>query len=71
MQADDLSKSFWLLILVTFVMISLQTLFHALGQAGTYLTKCTEDTKKNWTPWIVTLQQTISGLETVAWTIYG
>ena len=71
MSAETLQQSFWLILLVTFVMIGFMTALGALEELRLKLINSTPNIRRNWTPWVVTLQQTIQGLETIAYTVYG
>lgn len=71
MLADSLQKSFWLILLVTFIMIGFMTALGALSELRIKLLQSAPRISRNWTPWVVTLQQTIQGLETIAYTVYG
>ena len=71
MSAKSLQHSFWLILLVSFVMVGLVTFVSALKEIGGVLKKMDRVTRDNWIPWIVTLKETFEGLETIAWTVYG
>ena len=71
MTASSLQQSFWLVLLVSFVMVGLLTVMKAFDEMSRYLNKMPSEIRKNWVPWLFTLKQTTQGLETIAWTVYG
>ena len=71
MTAKSLQHSFWLILLVSFVMIGLLTFMASLREIGNVLLKMDKKTRDNWVPWLYTLEETTQGLETIAWTVYG
>ena len=62
------SHSFWLLIGLSIAMMVLQTLYTA---SSILRTKIVESKELNWLPWANVLSQTLLGLESVLWTLYG
>tara|TARA_E500000331_G_C17188740_1_gene683878 strand:+ start:781 stop:1206 length:426 start_codon:yes stop_codon:yes gene_type:complete len=62
------SHSFWLLIGLSIAMMVLQTLYAA---SSILRTKIVESKELNWLPWANVLSQTLLGLESVLWTLYG
>ena len=62
------SHSFWLLIGLSIAMMVLQTLYTA---SSILRTKIVESKELNWLPWANVLSQTLLGLESVLWALYG
>lgn len=71
MSAESLQQSFWLILLVTFIMVGFMISLAALDELRAKLLRSAPRITRNWTPWVITLQQTIQGLETIAYTVYG
>lgn len=71
MDSSSLQNSFWLVLLVSFIMVGLMLVMAILSELGEKLKKMAPDTMRNWTPWVYTLLQTAQGIETIAYTVYG
>jgi hypothetical protein len=71
MQSKSLSHSFWLIVLMTLVIMALRLVMRVLEETGLYLQTLSESTVSNWAPWVLTLTQAFLGVETITWTIYG
>ena len=63
------THSFWILVGVSLVMVVIQVVFRQLQQLAQYIKNKGKD--NNWLPWVNILAQTIMGMETIVWTLYG
>ena len=71
MESESLTHSFWLIVLMTLIIMALRLVMNLLEETGLYLQTLEENTMQNWAPWVLTLTQAFIGVETITWTIYG
>lgn len=64
MTSKSSTHSFWVLIGVSLVMMVIQVVFEQLLVLKGRI-------PANWHPWVTILAQTMLGLETIVWTLYG
>ena len=64
MRSRSSTHSFWILIGVSLVMMVIQVVFKQLLEFKNKI-------NVNWHPWVTILAQTMMGLETIVWTLYG
>jgi hypothetical protein len=69
MQSKSSAHSFWLLVALSLGMVVVQTLTDAL--VAFRATAARTETGQNFSGWLLTLVQTLSGIETILWTLYG
>lgn len=68
MQSKSSAHSFWLLVALSLGMVVIQTLTDALIAFRSAAAKT--KTGRNFSGWLLTLVQTLSGIETIVWTLY-
>tara|TARA_A100001015_G_C15020168_1_gene727568 strand:- start:711 stop:1103 length:393 start_codon:yes stop_codon:yes gene_type:complete len=68
MQSKSSAHSFWLLVALSLGMVVIQTLTDALIAFRSAAAKT--ETGRNFSGWLLTLVQTLSGIETIVWTLY-
>lgn len=68
MQSKSSAHSFWLLVALSLAMVVIQTLTDALVAFRSRASKTA--TGRNFSGWLLTLVQTLSGVETIVWTLY-
>lgn len=68
MQSKSSAHSFWLIVALSLGMTVIQTLTDALVVFRTSAAKT--ETGRNFSGWLLTLVQTLSGIETILWTLY-
>ena len=64
MTSKSSTHSFWVLIGVSLVMMVIKVIFEQLVVLKGRI-------PPNWHPWVTILAQTMLGLETIVWTLYG
>lgn len=64
MRSRSSTHSFWILIGVSLIMMVIQVVFKQLLEFKSKI-------NVNWHPWVTILAQTMMGLETIVWTLYG
>ena len=69
MQSKSSAHSFWLIIALSLAMLLIQTLTDQVMsfRESVRYTK----TGRNFAGWLLTIGQTLSGIETIVWTLYG
>ena len=68
MQSKSSAHSFWLLVALSLAMVVIQTLTDSLVAFRSRASKTA--TGRNFSGWLLTLVQTLSGVETIVWTLY-